>query len=426
MTRSNATLLLGGLLCSAGMAHCQVNEEHLAGPDKGEHEPARQEHFFGDWGGARSRLLERGVKLDLLYAGDQLWNAKSVQPERLAVWTRARGTVDWDLGREVRVSDLHLHVTAVWQGGGNLGNYLGTTSGPSGIASENTFRLDSWWLEKRLFQERVALRAGQFAAQDTYGEQFYGGSYVFEPFQYGLGNRGAVDESFDPPSTSAAEVRALPLSRVYIKAIVFSADPLPYKHNHTGLVPQFRGNPGSAYEVGFVPGSRYSALKPQDTVESRRGYSGLYRIGAAVNPGKFDSTSGARPVAGDYLIYGSANQAVFREDTLSDKGVDLAFSVDWTPPDRTVANQDLDVGLRFNEPLPIRRHNTVGIAWVRSGLSGSATTTTPNGAEDAFEANVLLDLPRGVLLQPVAQYYLHAGGRDENVLVVGFHTKLDF
>ncbi len=430
MTRLLRALMLSMCLCCIGVASGQVNEERLAGSDKNEHETAKQEHLFGDWGGARSKLLERGFKLDLLYAGDQLWNLHSAQEERLAVWTRVRGTIDWDLGRTTRIPELSLHVTAVWQGGGNLGKYLGTISGPSGIASENTFRLDSWWLEKGFLRQHVAVRAGQFAAQDSYGEQLFGGSYVFEPFQYGLGNRGADYESFDPPSSPAAEIRVSPLPHAYVKAIVFAADPVPYTHNTTGLVPQFRGAAASAYEVGYVPGKKSSELKPQDTVESRRGYSGLYRAGATYNPGKFASTSSVTPVDGNYLIYGSANQAIYRRNLDADEGIDVAVSIDWTPSDRTAVNRDLDVGIRFNEPLPIHRHNTVGIAWVRSGLSSPLPIASSAGvstsAENSFEGNVLVDLPRGILLQPVAQYYFHAGGRDRNVFVLGFHTKVYF
>ena len=58
----------------------------------------------------------------------------------------------------------------------NLGTYLGTITGPSGLASQNSFRLDSWWLEKRVLGERLIVRAGQFAAQDFYGAQLFGPS----------------------------------------------------------------------------------------------------------------------------------------------------------------------------------------------------------------------------------------------------------
>ena len=94
-----------------------------------------------------------------------------------------------------------------------------------------------------------------------------------------------------------------------------------------------------------------------------------YRVGATYNPRKFVSTSSVTPASGNYLIDGSANQAISRKDSETDLGIDVTVSLDWTPPDRTDANQDLNVGVRFNEPVPIHRHNTAGIAKVRSGLS---------------------------------------------------------
>jgi carbohydrate-selective porin OprB len=78
--------------------------------------------------GERTRLAEKGVNFDLQYISDH-------------------------------------HATALWQGGGNLGQFLGLLSSPAGISSGNTFRLDSWWLEKRVLNERIAVLVGQFAVR---------------------------------------------------------------------------------------------------------------------------------------------------------------------------------------------------------------------------------------------------------------------
>lgn len=141
---------LFGLLSSAlTFGWSQSFEDALSGADQGEHAADQQPHLFGNWGGERSRLLNEGVRFGLLYPSDSLWNIRSVETERLAVFSRVRGTVDLDFSRLTGTPGLFFHITAVWQGGGNLGTYLGTITGPSGLASENTFRLDSWWLEKR-------------------------------------------------------------------------------------------------------------------------------------------------------------------------------------------------------------------------------------------------------------------------------------
>ena len=136
--------------------------------------------------------------------------------------------------------------------------YLGQFAGPSGLASANSFRLDSWWVEKMLREKRVYLRVGQFAAGDFYGNQLFGPSFIFEPLQYAFDNLTVTYETFDPPSTSAAELRIIPAKHLYAKSMVYAADRLPYAHNLTGLVPDFLGAASSASEIGWSPGRRHT------------------------------------------------------------------------------------------------------------------------------------------------------------------------
>jgi hypothetical protein len=52
-------------------------------------------------------------------------------------------------------------------------------------------------------------------------------------------------------------------------------------------------------------------------------------------------------------------------------------------------------------------------------------TKDSHAAEHAFEANVLLELPRGLIFQPVVQYYMNCGGSSLNAVVHGFHTRIN-
>jgi porin len=130
--------------------------------------------------------------------------------------------VDIDFGTLTGLQGLYFHATALWQGGGNLGAYLGLLTTPSGMSSQNTSRLDSWWFEKRWLNERIAARVGQFAGQDLYGAQHYATSFIFEPMGYALGNLFTTIESFDPPSTPAAEIRVVPIHHLYVKSMVLT------------------------------------------------------------------------------------------------------------------------------------------------------------------------------------------------------------
>src|SRR6266478_9738330 len=266
------TLVSTGLFVFILVAPLQgqaTQEETLSGPDSHETGQGPHGHLFGEWGGERARLWERGVRFDFQYVSDSLWNIKSEQRERFASWNRFRGTVDIDFGALVGQQGLYFHATGLWQGGGNLGAYLGLLTSPSGLASENTFRLDSWWFEKRWKNDRITARVGQFAGQDFYGTQHYGASFIFETMGYALGNLSTTFETFDPPSTPAMELRVVPHRHIYVKSMVLAADRFQYSHNPTGLVPQFRGAPLSVSEIGFSPGKKASSVRAFDNVDTR-------------------------------------------------------------------------------------------------------------------------------------------------------------
>jgi len=402
-------------------------EETLSGPDSHETGQGPHGHLLGDWGGVRPDLFERGVRFDLQYISDSLSNIESDRNERFVAWNRVRGTVDIDFGALASCSGWYFHATALWQAGGNLGTYLGLLTSPSGMSSAHTFRLDSWWLEKRWLDERFTVRLGQFAEQDFYGAQHYAASFIFEPMGYALGNLFTDFESFDPPSTPAVEVRVVPIDHLYVKSMVIAEDRNPFSHNPTGLVPQFRGGPVSVFEIGFTPGKKASSVRAFDNVETRKGYSGLYQFGASYNPGEFKTATG-KPESGNYLLYWMASQALWRVDPNGAKGLDATIAYDWSPPDINRNNTLLTAGLRFNEPLPLPIHNTMSLGYVRNHLSSDfrPNNATSWNTEHGLEFNVLLDIAPMILLQPVVQYYANVGGGSQDAVVVGFRTKVEF
>ncbi len=427
--KSFAFLLWCGLCFFVFPVQAQTQQdETLSGPDSHETGQGPHGHLFGDWGGERTRLLERGVRFDFQYISDSLWDIKSEQKERFASWNRFRGTVDIDFGALTGVHGLYFHATALWQGGGNLGAYLGLLTSPSGMSSQNTCRLDSWWIEKRWLDERITARVGQFAGQDFYGAQHYAASFIFEPMGYALGNLFTTFESFDPPSTPAMEIRVTPLHNLYLKSMVLAAVSAPFSQNSTGLVPQFNGTPVSVSEIGFAPGKKASSVRAFDNVETRKGYSGLYQFGASYNPGKLTTPTSARPRSGNYLLYWMASQALWRVDPKESRGLDATFAYDWSPPDVNRNNTLLTAGLRFNEPLPLHFHNTMSLGYVRNSLSSQFPPPglRSSNTEQGVEFNTLLDPLPMLLLQPVIQYYANVGGRTNRAVVFGFRTKVEF
>jgi carbohydrate-selective porin OprB len=422
-------LLACACFCAFVIPVCSQDQgrESLGGPDSHETGKGPRGHLFGEWDGERTRLERSGVYFDFQYISDSLWNNNSPQRERLASWNRFRGTVDIDFGALLDKPGFYFYATALWQGGGDLGEYLGLLTGPSGLSSMNTCRLDSWWLEKRWLSERLTARAGQFAGQDFYGAQHYAASFIFEPMGYALGNLFTVYESFDPPSTPALELRVIPFRDLYVKSMVEVGDREPFAHNPTGLVPQFRGVPVSISEVGFAPGKKATGVRAFDSVEGRKGFSGLYQFGAAYNPGKFTTSSGTME-SGNYLLYWMANQALWRLDPSRSKGLDGTLSFDWSPASINRNNSVLTAGLRFNEPLPLPIHNTMSLGYVQNRLSQQFVSkgALPWKPEQGVEFNALLDPLPMFLLQPVIQYYANVGAKAGRAVVLGFRTKIEF
>ena len=420
-------LVVIGLCVFGSPAYSQTGGgETLSCPGNYDIRVGSQAHLLGDWCGERTRLEQRGVRFDFQYVSDTLWGFKSQQNSQFASWNRFRATVDIDFGKLAGQDGLYFHATGLTQGGGNLGLDLGLLTGPSSLVSFNTTRLDSWWIEKRWLDNRIAVRVGQFAGQDFYGNAQYGESFINGPMGYALGNLSTTFETANPFATPAAEIRIVPIDHLYLKSMVMAGDPSPLTSNPTGLVPTFRGNPVVVSEIGFTPG-RNATSGTDDNVESRKGYSGLYQFGVAYNPGDFTAPLSPTPVSGNYLLYWKASQALWRADPKEARGLDAVLAIDWSPPNVNRNFMQLTAGVRFNEPLSLGFHNSISLGYVRNSLSSDFL---PPGmvawkTEHGVEFNVLLNYGP-FLIQPVVQYYTNVGGIGGHAVVAGFRTKIDF
>jgi len=88
----------------------------------------------------------------------------------------------------------------------------------------------------------------------------------------------------------------------------------------------------------------------------------------------------------------------------------------------------LTAGLRFNEPLPLRIHNTMSLGYLQNRLSQQFVPqgAPPWKAEHGIEFNALFDPLPMLLVQPVIQYYANVGARPGRAVVFGFRTKVEF
>ena len=129
-------------------------------------------------------------------------------------------------------------------------------------------------------------------------------------------------------------------------------------------------------------------------------------------PGGLLSPMSATPRSGNYLLYWMASQALWRLDPKEGKGFGRDGCIRLESPSVNRNNTLLTAGLRFNEPLPLRIHNTMALGYVRNRLSSQFLSPGMPAwkTEQGVEFNALLDVLPMLLLQPVIQYYANLRG----------------
>jgi porin len=121
----------------------------------------------------------------------------------------------------------------------------------------------------------------------------------------------------------------------------------------------------------------------------RKTYPGNYKFGAAYNGGKFTNAAGVQS-SGNYLVYGAANQALYRTDAGSNRGLDATIGFDWSPDDVNRENSQITAGARYNRPFSSRPQDGVDLGFVCTHIGdpfqtvGVPSGLPPLGSEKAL------------------------------------------
>lgn len=397
-------------------------------------------NLFGDWGGWRTRLENDGVTFRFSSTTDSLWILHGGLSNQGTAFTRIRGTVDINLEKLIGLKGTRLHATGLWQTGVNVGDKLGSYANPSGIGSVHLFRMDSYWLEQTLSQGRIALRAGQMAGWDFYGNQEYGEAFVIEPLDYAFGNIFSDTYlTYNPAGVPAAQILInsfrrndhSPVSGLYLKGGIFSGNQNPYVQDPTGMHFKIANSPVFPAEIGYVlQGSESGSWQlPPD----RKIYPGIYRFGGVENPNdSFSNPLTGLLSRGNYLWYFEAAQAVYRAQPGSPRGLDLTFGYDQSPNDVTQQNAMSTIGARYHGIIPRRTMDELDFGFVFTRTSNTSSLINqdllgyPLGWEKAYTVNYRAQIKPWLMVQPVAQYFAEIAGNPHrgSGVVVGFRTYL--
>jgi porin len=405
-----------------------------------------------DPGGVRKGLAQHGIEFGGFYVGEVFGNSGGIQQG-----AKYDGVLDLyvnaDLHRMGFWKGLCFHTDGFQIHGQSItADNVGSLMPVSGLEATPATRLFELWLEQYMFNDRVAVRFGQLAADAEFVIADGGGYFLNGT--WGWPSITAADLPSGGPAyplaTPGVRVALNPNDKFGLMVAVYNGDPAspnctgdPQECNSDGLDFRLDSPPllmiEGAYKYnqeGSLPGAvKLGGWNHFGTFEHQRFDSGGLPIGVTLNSG--------RPLDNDWAFYGIVDQLIWRlPGSEEHKGVALFGRVIGAPSDRNLIDFYADGGLTFTGMIPHRPDDSFAIGFAYTGISKDAQGfDLDSGLPVARTYEALLEicytfqLKPGWTLQPDFQYIWQPGGNVpddagtgavKNAAVLGARTTINF
>lgn len=368
--------------------------------------------------GLRPALAARGITYEINDVAEVLGNPSGGMRQGTIFDNRLELVIDADLSKLAGWTGATVHVNAFRIDGHGLSTeYVGNIMAVSNIEATRATRLFEAWLEQKMFNDKVSVRAGQLAADSEFITSEYAGAFINGTFGW-----PALIAS-DLPNGGPAYPLATPGVRVQI-------DPVP---GYSLLVGVFNGDPAGPGEkdpqrrnccgVDFRTGDPAFVIAEQqfkyNQGKKAAGLPGTIKLGAWYHAGDFtDQFNDTRSHDGNHGFYAVLDQQIYRlPGKEANKGVGVFARLGAAPADRNEISFYADAGVNFAGMVPGRPDDVIGLAVGYAKVSGDARDAdrAANPAvlvrdyEMAFELSYQAEIVPGWTLQPDLQYIIHPG-----------------
>jgi porin len=376
-----------------------------------------EQYLFGNWGGARSRLAEHGIKFDVFNINDFQADVSGSQTHHGAYFGRFYGSMDIDFNK-LADFDGEFFSSAFWQFGQNLsGRYLRVNTLTSSIAGTETHRLDEFWYRQGFFNHLFTIQVGQIATVDEFGATDFSDILFNDELGYAPNALFDAKQPYSPVAKPGVVVWSdlSGLTRgLYAKAGIFAAYDNPFHPDQYGVDVKDDFNHGmvTSFELGYQ--------------ELSTNYSGVYKLGINANDSSFytDPSTGQR-LRGNFTAYGLIEQTVYHPTDASGnlqlkKGLDVLCEFLGAPGDRNDLEFELTAGARYTGLIPGRDQDKagLGIIYSQNGSAFSdayaATTGHGLGGETTLESDYQINPTSWFSLQCDCQYIIDPGGDSQH------------
>jgi porin len=401
--------------------------------------------------GVRKALGRQGVEVGGVYYGESFGN-----------WGGFDQGVEYDGVLELYLK-ADMHKLGLWKGlcfhtdafqihGNSItAANIGSLMPVSNLEATPATRLFELWFEQHLFDDKLAIKVGQLAADAEFIISEGGGWFLNGT--WGWPSITATDLPGGGPAyplaTPGVRVKIDPNDKLSLMIGVYNGDPAPpcgspnpQVCNSDGLdfslddPPLLMAEGAYSYNQDKLAGTvKLGGWNHFGTFENLRFDSGRSPIAVSGNPGM--------PLDNDWGFYGIVDQLVWRVPGSEDPvGVGIFARVIGAPSDRNVVDFYADGGVTFTGMIPGRPNDGLAIGFAYTGISQDANgfdrdldLPVARNYEALIEICYTYQVKPGWTVQPDFQYFFQPGanvpddegnGAVENAAVLGARTSISF
>jgi porin len=391
-------------------------------------------HLLGNWGGLRSKLQEAGITPNWFVITDVAGNPAGGRSQGATQASSTELSIFFDLNKIAGLKGGSVFTSMSQRWGNRLSSqYVGNVFPEQQIYGFETFRVIDVSYQQKLFNNRVELRLGRFAATDNfldspYDYGFMSNAFCGSPFAILLDSPGVMAYT----GTWAALGKVKPTKRSHVMAAIFNGDPAMRENKNHGVNLSMNGPLFSMWEVGY----QFNGL-PGDSQRL-----GNYKLGGWYDDSTLTDFESGISKRGSHGIYGLFDQVLVPFGSPgSHRGLGTFGSVT-VAPDSHIQQLPLyfTAGLSARGLFNARPRDAISFGLATGYFSDALQRAQreghllgPDGGIQTHETVVELTYRIGLrnsalIIQPDFQYIVRPGGtnRLNNAVVLGAQFGMIF
>jgi len=405
-------------------------------------------------GGLRPALAPNGIAISGNYIGEVLGNPSGGVEQSTHYDGLLDVHVDADMEQMIGWKGLCFHTNMFQIHGTSISaENLFSLAAASNIEAFPSTRLDEFWFEQSLFQQKLSFRLGLLAADTEFMFADSAGAFIDSTF--GWTTLSSDNLPFGGPiypfASPGVLVTVTPNDSLKLMTAVYDDNPIG--DCAEDLDPGQCNKHGLEFRVDDPP----LLLGETDYSYNQNGARpGVIKIGGWYDFGKFDdqrfdvnggllAITGLAPRQhdGTYGIYGIIDQVLFSLPGGNDQRTVSAFArVIGSPSDRNQIDAYFDSGIVFAGPFSSRPDDVFGVGVAYTGISDDASAFDRDSGlsiirnhEVLMEVSYTAEIVPGWTLQPDFQYIWNPGGHVpddtgtraiKDAMVLGARTTISF